>query len=419
MSNSQAIAAVTTTLRDIVFAHIREELGGGIITTKPPDRARGNHEGNQVNLFLYHVEPNPAWQGRSKLVHTRQGGTTGPPLGLDLHYLITAYGQGDSEVASHRLLGQVLSGLHDTSRLSAKQIQTATHADLPASNLHHQIEELRIAPLNLGFEDMSQVWRLIQADYRPSAAYKVSVVMIDSQELASTAPPVLSQGDRNGKVIVRPQGKPVLQAIDLPHRKKTAEFGDRLTLRGQNLSGDRQWVRLNTLHRPGVDPIDLELAESPVEATAAAIADGSQDIPLQLPAVGPDLDPQLEPGRYELSVVLSNQQHTVTSNRLPLTLVPQVLKIAPRKVNAPRFVLTVTCAPAVQPERPVILLLGDRGIPMIPIDKPSKTLRFQVENAHPGSYVVRLRVNGADSLSVNFAKRPPEFYERCRITVSP
>ncbi|MEO0824389.1 MAG: hypothetical protein AAFY67_01845 [Cyanobacteria bacterium J06642_9] len=43
MSNSLAIATVTATLKNIIFAGIREELGNGTITTKSLERARENN----------------------------------------------------------------------------------------------------------------------------------------------------------------------------------------------------------------------------------------------------------------------------------------------------------------------------------------------------------------------------------------
>lgn len=42
MSNSLAIAAVTTTLRNLISQGVAQELGSGIVTTQPPDKAREN-----------------------------------------------------------------------------------------------------------------------------------------------------------------------------------------------------------------------------------------------------------------------------------------------------------------------------------------------------------------------------------------
>ncbi|MEO1349650.1 MAG: DUF4255 domain-containing protein [Cyanobacteria bacterium J06635_15] len=398
MSNSLAIATVTATLKNIIFAGIREELGNGTITTKSLERARDTQEGNQINLCLYHAEPNPARQGQSKTPHARRGATFKPPLALDLHYLIAAYGQGDQEIASHRLLGRVLNVLHDHSLLNAEEIQAVTQGELSTSNLHQQVEQIRIAPLNLAFEDMTQVWRLLQAEYRPSVAYKVSVVLLDSQEPIQLAPPVLSRAGGNGRAIVRAHGEPKLHEIELPHHKNSAEFGDRVMIRGQNFNGDRLRVRLT--HPRLAEPWDLDVL--PVQSTG--------ELSFHLPDPTSNIAPAMA-GRYELALAIERANYTMTTNRLPVTLAPQLLTLDPQETTQRNFVLTVTCFPLVSPESQVILLFGDRGMPVLPFSEATDTLRFQIKNVHPGTYVVRLRVNGADSVPIDFSSRPPQFLE--------
>ena len=404
MSNSLAIATVTATLKNIIFAGIREELGNGTITTKSPERARDSQEGNQINLCLYHAEPNPARQGQPKMPHARRGAAFKPPLALDLHYLIAAYGQGDQEIASHRLLGRVLHVLHDHSVLNAAEIQAAARGELSESNLYQQVEQIRITPLNLAFEDMSQVWRLLQADYRPSVAYKVSVVLLDSQEPIQLAPPVLSRAGGNGRAMVRPHGEPKLHEIELPHHKNSAEFGDRVTIRGQNFNGDRLRVRLT--HPRLTDPWDLDLSSSPSEGSLS----------FQFPDMTNRVASTLA-GRYELAVAIERSNYTLTTNRLPLNLAPQLLSLDPQETAQRTFTLTVTCFPRVSPESEVILLFGDRGMSVLPFSEPTDTLRFQIKQVHPGTYVVRLRVNGADSVPIDFSSRPPQFLERHKVRI--
>ena len=69
------------------------------------------------------------------------------------------------------------------------------------------------------------------------------------------------------------------------------------------------------------------------------------------------------------------------------------------------------------PESEVILLFGDRGMPVLPFSEPTDTLRFQIKQVHPGTYVVRLRVNGADSVPIDFSSRPPQFLERHKVRI--
>ena len=122
MSNQFAIAAVTSTLFDLVFLGIRDELGSGNITALPLDKARSGRDGNQVNLFLYHTMPNTAFQNDYRPSRGKHSHTGKPPLALDLFYLITVYGQSDSETKCHRLLGQIMNVLHDHPILHAEEI---------------------------------------------------------------------------------------------------------------------------------------------------------------------------------------------------------------------------------------------------------------------------------------------------------
>ena len=65
---------------------------------------------------------------------------------------------------------------------------------LANSNLAEQIELIKISPLDLNIEEISKLWTAIQAKYRPTAAYRVSVVLIEGTRPAWTPLPVLKRG---------------------------------------------------------------------------------------------------------------------------------------------------------------------------------------------------------------------------------
>src|SRR5687768_9928074 len=118
MSNALAIAAVTSTMRFLLENAIQPDsaLSGTLVTTKPPDKARGTNTGGQLNLFLYQPQPHASFRN-SEIPHRATPGETGvPPLALNLFYLATAYGEEqrtDEEVMSHHLLGMAMRVLHD------------------------------------------------------------------------------------------------------------------------------------------------------------------------------------------------------------------------------------------------------------------------------------------------------------------
>ena len=127
MSNSLAIAAVTTTLQ----TRIARGFGSGVaVTSIVPGKARDSAANNaQINIYLYQIGPNSSLRNMdisppSSMARTADGQSVfTPPLSLNLFYLVTAYGQGDSETDAHRLLGQAMLNLNDRPILSPDEIR--------------------------------------------------------------------------------------------------------------------------------------------------------------------------------------------------------------------------------------------------------------------------------------------------------
>src|SRR5207245_2354500 len=97
-------------------------------------------------------------------------------LALSLNYVITAYGEDDEDTRSHRILGRAMHVLNDFPLLGPTEIA--------------QAERVRITPLALSTEEISKLWMIFQTQYRISAAYQVSVVLIESSRGVKAAPPV-------------------------------------------------------------------------------------------------------------------------------------------------------------------------------------------------------------------------------------
>ncbi|MCE2970750.1 MAG: DUF4255 domain-containing protein [Burkholderiales bacterium] len=125
-----------------------------------------------ISLFLYRIERNPSFAN----LGWQPGGTAAqlvaPPFGLNLHYLICAYGP--TQVEIHATLGEVMRVLHD---------HAVIRADDPVldPNLAAMTEELKIVPHNLSLPDTMELWKSFErVPFRLSLAYEVSVVVIDS-----------------------------------------------------------------------------------------------------------------------------------------------------------------------------------------------------------------------------------------------
>ena len=86
----------------------------------------------------------------------------------------------------------------------------------------------------------------MQAHYRPSAAYSISVVLIEAGKPTRSALPVLTRGPRDG-VTGRETGitataglvppYPSLDSVEPPGDQLAAVQGDSITLRGHHLDG--------------------------------------------------------------------------------------------------------------------------------------------------------------------------------------
>src|SRR3977135_2775718 len=87
MSNSLAIAAVTSTLRNLLTQGLTSEadLAHPAVTMQPLDRARPNGlSSNQLNIFLYHVLPSAAWRNTDPPWVVKPGESGAPAIGLNL-----------------------------------------------------------------------------------------------------------------------------------------------------------------------------------------------------------------------------------------------------------------------------------------------------------------------------------------------
>jgi Pvc16 N-terminal domain len=399
VSNSRAISAVTSTIRFLLERAVQAdpELASTVVTTKPPGTARGNNRGKQLNIFLYEVRPNAAfWNGDPRAA---PGGFT--PLALNLYFLLTAYADDldNEDAVSQQILGRALSTLHDHPLLGAVEIQNA----LPGSELENQIERVRITFQLLSNEDIWKLWSAFQTPFRLSAAYEASVVLIESTRAAPAALPVLRRGsdDRGVQTLASPAPSLDRVAPVATPARPVAQLGDDLLVTGQGLDSSGALVRL-------VGPADI-----PIQALAPQPGGTPTELRVHLPspAEDPDLS-RFAPGVYRLMLVVGGSgQPQWTTNEVPFGLAP-VVTVAPLSAPAGDLQLTVTCRPRLRTGQRVLLLLGARQVQPETLTTPAdpaqpSTIVFTAAAVAPGSYVVRLRVDGVDSLPIVATGTPP------------
>ena len=439
MSNALAIAGVTAVLRDLLDSglidhEVTDAMGQGVtVSAVAPDtiRIEGTDARPQLNVFLHQATPNAAMRNLDLPSRSRDGHRlSNPPLALDLHYLVTAYGV--SDLQAEVLLGYAMQLLHETPVPSRDAIRTAlnppnapvdgallpaVYEALRASDLAEQYEQIRITPTPMNTEEMSKLWSAIQAHYRPTAAYQVSVALIHSTRPARAPLPVLTRGprepslidpavDRERGVVVQADLMPAfpeIEDVELPNAQIVVHLGDTVTLTGHHLDGSGHTLLLN------LPRLDIEHAIAPASsASATSVSFVLPNQPANFPA-----------GSHLLALQLLRPGDTAprVSNQLLLRIAPQITSLAspPQVFNRDgdgTAVVTLSCTPEVRPEQRASLILGSREVIADAHEATTANLSFTVLDAPVGVHHVRLRVDGVDSQLVDRSVTPPQFLDR-------
>ncbi|SHO44178.1 DUF4255 domain-containing protein [Desulfopila aestuarii] len=430
MSSPLAIASVTAVLRDLlnngmIDHNIVGALGSNVtVSTVPPDTIQLDSVNIQtrLNLFLHRVTPNPGWRNAGFPSRDARGERlTNPPLALDLHYLLTAYGA--EELHAEILLGYGMYLMHETPVLTRQAIRTAlagstvdssilplAYQSLSAADLADQVEQIKVTPVTMNNEEMSKLWSSLQAHYRPTSAYIISVVLIEAEKITRSALPVLTRGPRD-PITRREAGItataglippfPALALAEPPHRQLAAALGDTIVLHGHNLDGINLEARF-----------EHDLLDAPV-----LIALGPNVNSDRVNVVLPDTPVAVAgwpPGNWRVSLSLQRPGETElrSTNAVPLMLAT-TLDIggcsAIRDGGSGEVTVHLVFLPEVRSAQHVSLNIG--GHEALPLDLGSQTdtLDFLFPALPAGSQWLRLRVDGVDSLLVDRAVKPPEF----------
>ncbi|HEX7318191.1 MAG TPA: DUF4255 domain-containing protein [Pyrinomonadaceae bacterium] len=442
MSSALAIASVTAVLKDLldnaVIDHsVSATVGGPVtVTALSPGQIKPNEEGDigrQLNLFLYHVTPNTGWSNVGLPSRDARGKRiSNPPLALDLYYLLTAYGQEDLE--AEILLGYAMQRFHETPVLTRDAIRTALAQPggpvsgggilpsalgaLSASDLAEQVEQVKLSQYPLNIEEASKLWSAFQTNYRPSVAYHVSVVLVQSEGVVRSALPVLRRGVDDTGAAVQPDTNspfPALFSVEPATGQFAAVLGGELIIKGQRL--DTATVAV-LIHNPRL--------AAPLELTPLAGAT-AEEVRARL-EINPATDAGVfVAGVYTLSLVLDRgTPQERTTNEVPFALAPR-LPVPPAPGDPPSVeaarggdgvvTVTVRCRPDVLPSQRVTLVVGESEAPAQPHATRTNTLTFRFREMPAGDYHVRLRVDGVESLLVNRAVSPPAFDATQRVTV--
>ncbi|MFF1844006.1 DUF4255 domain-containing protein [Streptomyces sp. NPDC058217] len=191
MSNALAIATVTQALALLIENNLSPEMDIAVKveTRKPPAEPPAEPT---INVFLYQVTPNPSMRHTDLPTRASDGTLLNrPATALDLHFLISAYGE-EAELVGHRLIGCVVRTLHEIPVLSKELIELAAERPyLAGTDLADSPQKVRFTPTVMDIDETSKLWGMLhQTPYTLSVAYQASLVLIEGRERPVPAKPV-------------------------------------------------------------------------------------------------------------------------------------------------------------------------------------------------------------------------------------
>jgi hypothetical protein len=408
MSNSLSVAMVTSALSRILGEALPGVPGGGVqnarVTTLRPDMlASADGDARGINVFLYEVVSDGAWTG-ANLPTRRPDGTVvaRPQQALDLHYLLTFSGE-ESALEPQRMLGVAVTTLTARPVLSRELVRNliegATAADPAAweqfSNLADQVDVVRFTLLPLSLEDLSKLWStFFQAPYRLSVAYHAAVVLLEDDLTPRPALPVLTRGIDAAALNV----PSITRVIADTAPGDPLVTGTTLRIEGQRLRGPFVTrVRLDGIEV--LVPNDQATGTRLVVPLPASVTAGVRGVQVVHPRlVG---TPPVERGGAESQAAPILVRPAVTG---PVTTAPGA---------AGAVDVTVPLMPPVGRRQHVVLTLNEHHPPgdttgrayafvAPPLDPaapaPADAVTVPVTGVTPGEYLVRVQVDGAESI---------------------
>ena len=195
MSNQLAIATVTCVLQDLLEPAMDIVPGARVSTVRPDRLGKDGKMTRGLNIYLYRVTPNSQFRNIDMPMRDSDGGyTRAPIMAVDLHYLMSAYGD-ETMLEPQILLGATVARLHEHTVLHRNIIQQGVESSnniVDGSDLDEQRPKVKILMDNLSTEDLSKIWSvLFQTPYQLSSAYVLGPVFLHSEvELAPRGRPV-------------------------------------------------------------------------------------------------------------------------------------------------------------------------------------------------------------------------------------
>jgi hypothetical protein len=376
MSDFHAIGGVSETLRSLLLDRmdLPGELAGAAlrVTIGTPRSDVQNQfttaETPRVNLFLFRVVENGWLKNQEIPGHNNPSAYGHPPLSLDLHYLLTAYGTRETasnfqESLSHFLLGSAMRVLHDHAIVDDDllTVRDPVGTRLLHDSLRGEFEKIKLSLEPVTLEDLSKVWTALTQPYRVSAAYHVSVVRVESRRPKPFPRRVKEPPAAGARVLAVPFRYPRIQEIDVrwqedPLVEKPYPYArvlDTLVLKGTNLGSAQTRLRVG----------GLELAVGLTQDTRIEF-----DLPDNLLPDGTPIfpDKQLQPGAQTVEVMLGIPELPAAglpSNQAVFMLTPRIAALPVANLGVTPRTLTLNGTRLFHPNLRSETVVGGATIP--------------------------------------------------------
>jgi hypothetical protein len=383
VSNYLAIAQATEALRGLLARSVQFDVPYAVQVEarKPPNEPVTEPT---ITVFCYRITPNaalrnadtPTRDGDGRLLRT-------PTAAYDLHYLISCYGN-ETQLVPQALLGSVARTLHEQPALSAQDLEAAAgQAFLAGADLAASPQAVRLAPAKMDVEDLSKLWSmLIQTPYTPSIAFEASLVLLESRQTPAAGRPVQER-----RVRVVPGRRPVVEELrgrpagsDTEPRPGPVPVGHEVVLTGHDLNGEKVSVDIGgeLVDPSAVD--DGRVVFTPPDGLAAGV----------------------HPVRVLHEITLGDAVRILDSNEIAMA---RQATVTASEVSGGEVVATLDIA--VGDRQRVSVLLDELdgsgsyrfdGAFPLPGPRDPKTVRVATADVAAGTYLLRLRIDGVDTV---------------------
>ncbi len=378
MSNWLAVATVTAAVREVVEVAIRDRVPGAQVTHLRPELV--DYAVPAVNIFLYAIDREATYANADLPTRTDDSVLMQrPQAALRLHYLFMFLGD-DNQFEPQRLLGATVAKLHAQPELLRRDIALAIaqNAVLLGSDLASQPELVRFVSLEVPLDELSRLWPALMPKICLARAYNASVVLVTEPGVTNAPLPVAGATGS-----VTPGAAPVITSIASTLPACRIADGSTLTIHGARFESPATRVQIGA-------------------AIADVVPNSATEIELTIDMAQM---PELRAGVSALRVLCGTNtggtwMATGISQPFPVVVVPLVVQ---SQVLGDTLEVEVT--PAVEIYQPVEALLnaapgGGTGIGLTAAQRlaPSMTLRFDVRGVPQGTYLLRVSVDGVQSV---------------------